>query len=94
MAKWIEFIERPVGEHQKTLRWQVRPKDSFEPLGMVQWFNRWRKYCFFPAPDTVFEQDCLRDIAHFIEQETQRQRHSAALRRSNGKEKATQAGPE
>lgn len=34
-------------------------------LGQVRWFGRWRKYSFFPAPDMVFEETCLLEIAHF-----------------------------
>lgn len=38
-----------------------------ETLGRIRWFGRWRKYAFEPAPNTIFEQDCLRDIAAFCE---------------------------
>ena len=40
------------------------------PLGQVRWFARWRKYGFFPAPNTVFEEACLRQIAYFCESAT------------------------
>lgn len=36
------------------------------PLGVVKWWGAWRKYAFFPNPDTLYEQDCLRDIAQII----------------------------
>jgi len=36
-------------------------------LGDIKWYAPWRKYAFFSNPDTLYEQDCLRDIAKFIE---------------------------
>jgi hypothetical protein len=37
---------------------------------MVRWFSRWRKYAFYPGRETVFEEDCLREIADFCETRT------------------------
>jgi len=39
-------------------------------LGIIKWFGRWRKYCFFPVEGTIYEETCLRDISQFIEEET------------------------
>jgi hypothetical protein len=36
-----------------------------EVIGYIKWFGRWRKYGFFPKPDTIYEETCLREIAHF-----------------------------
>jgi len=33
--------------------------------------KRGRKYSFFPSNSTVFEEDCLRDIAMFVQHKTQ-----------------------
>jgi hypothetical protein len=73
MAKWIDFCELipdPNKPLAKTKRWGVYPKNSGDKLGMVAWFGRWRKYCFHPWTATVYEQDCLRDIAQFCEDQT------------------------
>lgn len=70
MAKWIEFELAPTPEGQKTQRFNLVAKESRIVLGEIKWFGRWRKYCFFPAPDMVFEQDCLRDVSLFMEQRT------------------------
>jgi hypothetical protein len=75
MAKWIwiEFVLRvnSVLPPRKTLQWEVRPvADAGNPLGEVRWYGRWRKYCFFAEPSTIYEQDCLRDIAQFCEEKT------------------------
>lgn len=75
MAKWIEFVILPrekIGE--KTTRWQVIPKEQERakqhPLGVVKWYGGFRRYSFFPAPNTIFEQQCLRDIADFCQEQT------------------------
>lgn len=73
--KWVSFQleERRFGA--KTDLWYVWSlKEPAAHLGVVKWFGAWRKYAFFPAVQTLFEQDCLRDIAEFIEQETVKQR--------------------
>lgn len=58
----------------KTLRWQVHAKRDNAALGEIKWYPGWRKYAFMPAPDTIFEQRCLRDIAEFIETKTDQQK--------------------
>ena len=53
-------------EKAKTDSWFIYAKDGSAGLGAIRWFGRWRKYCFFPMAETVFEENCLRDIAEFI----------------------------
>ena len=67
MAKWIKFVL--IKEGNKTNVWRVVTEERNEVLGEIKWFSRWRKYAFFPAPETVYEDDCLKDIAEFIEQQ-------------------------
>ena len=35
-------------------------------LGRIQWYSKWRQYCFFPCEDTIFNRDCMNDIIFFI----------------------------
>lgn len=83
--KWIHFdLQAPDG--RKTQRWIVwSGKEGFEgsELGQVKFYPQWRKYSFFPASQTLFEADCLRDIATFCEDETKKWR--AAPRPAAGK---------
>jgi len=85
MSKWIIFVE---GEPKpKTKTWHVVTKEDggkpgFEEggneLGEVRWYGPWRCYAFFPAGGTLFEKDCLRDIADFCEQRSKA--HRARIR--------------
>ena len=70
--------------HQKprTVVWRVRPQGEALTLGLVQWFSHWRKYCFFPCEPTVFDANCLREIADFCETRTQEHRTAAIARKT------------
>lgn len=76
MSKWIDFDLQVRRTDRKTDIWLVVPKreksegSGVAEIGEVKWFGSWRKYCFFPRPSTVFEKDCLRDIAAFCEEQT------------------------
>ena len=69
---WIQFDEVEAGPpKRKTKLWLVNSKEvSCGALGQVKFYPRWRKYAFFPFESTLFEQNCLRDIANFCEQQT------------------------
>jgi hypothetical protein len=74
-ARWSSFQIEDRRKGAKTDVWHVWSlKDPPAHLGVVKWFSAWRRYAFFPAPETLYEQDCLRDLAEFIEAETVKQR--------------------
>lgn len=75
---WIEFQHEGTSPSGKTAIFTVAAKNGGGTLGSVRWWAPWRKYAFFPRPETLYEQDCLRDIAAFCERET-RVRESASL---------------
>jgi len=64
--KWIRFeeIESP---SPKTKRWAVRNIRTGNLCGEIRWWGAWWKYCFFPADGHLYDTDCLRMIAGFIE---------------------------
>lgn len=71
---WIGFSPNVRGLKAKTDTWEVWSLDEANHLGQVRWYSPWRKYCFFPGHDTVWEQDCLRFVAEFVESETEKHR--------------------
>jgi len=79
---WIRFDE--LTPNPATKRWAVTTKDDIQ-IGTVKWYGPWRKYCFFPMAETVYEQVCLRDIASFCETETKN--HRAAKSPNDGVER-------
>jgi hypothetical protein len=71
-AKWIRFV--PSTPKPKTKTWRVDSIESGVELAYIEWSGRWRCYVFVPLIDTIYEKQCLRDIADFCEQQTIEQR--------------------
>ncbi len=65
-GRWITAFEG-LSDTGKTKRLVVVAKKDGTRLGEIRWAGAWRKYAFFPEPSTYYENDCLRDIAGFIE---------------------------
>ncbi len=70
MSKWIEFEDVGASKSGITRKWQVVSKESDGCLGWVVWYPQWRRYAFLPKGGTIFEEECLCDIADFIEHQT------------------------
>lgn len=66
---YIFFYNLGPWRKQITDRYEVLTK-TVNAIGQVRWFGSWRKYCFFPYEETVYEEVCLREIAEFCEKVT------------------------
>ena len=51
-----------------TAGWVCRTNRTGDKLGVVIFYETWRKYCFVPVADCVFDTGCLQDIIHFMGQ--------------------------
>lgn len=71
-TRYLNFVLVAVGE--RTNRWEVWSLSNGMVLGMIRWFGRWRGYVFEPDHGTVFNQECLRDIALFIDEQMKARR--------------------
>lgn len=57
---YLEFVDvTPPG--RITLVVEVRSARGAY-LGSLKWYGAWRQYCFFPAPDCIFNVGCLDTI--------------------------------
>lgn len=63
---YLVFHKLPSEEGKKTDKFLVSSKRNGRTLGLIKWFNRWRKYTFEPEPETVWDESCLNDIVIFI----------------------------
>ena len=83
--KYVEFLESPWDhdDGHKTSRWRLRSKIGEAFLGEVQWYSPWRRYAFFPHRDTLFDANCLWDIADFVAKETARRKEKRAEEKKN-----------
>lgn len=50
-------------------------KNELIHLGEIKYNGAWRKYCFYPIDDTVFDNKCLMDIVNFIDQLNYERKH-------------------
>lgn len=76
---YLRFEEIPT--INKTKAWGVLSRLHGDRLGAVRWFARWRQYAFFPEGGTIWNSDCLAEVAAFIV------RHKAD--RNEGREEAS-----
>lgn len=55
-------------DNRKTKIYELcNSKNELIKLGKIKYNNRWRKYCFYPIDETVFDDKCLTDIVNFID---------------------------
>jgi len=69
----------------KTKVWVVLNKYDATHLGHIGWFPKFRKYSFYPCLNTVYEEECLRNIADFIEHMTKAHKAKAKLEKEEEK---------
>ncbi len=48
--------------------WYVKNNRTTATLGIIDWYQPWRQYCFSPFHNTIFNDSRLADIQHFIGQ--------------------------
>lgn len=64
--KWITMAYAGASRSGLTNIYVVRDVYGNQ-LGTVKWYGPWRKYAFYPDVNTLYEWECLRDIAVFVE---------------------------
>lgn len=60
----LSFIEQP---SDKITWWKVTANNG--TIGIVRYFNHWRKYVFEPGPYTIFDESCMLEIIEFLKWE-------------------------
>lgn len=70
-GKHIIITLRPTQVIDGKICFIVWNKHDGEKLAGIAWFSRWKKYSLYPNPNTIWEEKCLRDIANFIEEQTE-----------------------
>ena len=63
-----EMLSVGVDTTKKAYRVFNKHDDIF--LGTVEWFNKWNKYVFYPANNTVFHDGCMNKISSVLTQLT------------------------
>ena len=74
IGRYLRVEKLPKAKSKKTEEWMVL-NDSGHYLGLIRWYSRWRQYCLEPAEDeAVFNNQCLLDIAVFLQAETEKRK--------------------
>jgi hypothetical protein len=74
---YIRFVERePRQDGRKTAQFDVINSRG-DNLAVIGFFPKWRKFVCEAQPHTVFDADCYREIADFLEAQTVRWRMNA-----------------
>jgi len=67
--KWIKIEEEGLSKTGKTKIFKIVNKDYPDiPLGFIKWNGGYRKYAYYPEGDSYYEEDCLKNIAEFLEE--------------------------
>ena len=89
--KYIEFHWIGYSKSGATETWRVMTKDKQDELGEIKWYGPWRCYAFSAfcgeifQTTPIFEKQCLRDIANFLEKVTKLQREKKLGIKSHNK---------
>lgn len=57
-------IEKKILPNRKTPIYEIINGNI--KIGEVKWYGAWRKYCFFPTSDTVWDGKCLNELNDFL----------------------------
>ena len=55
--------ESPSG---KTSLFYVENSREGGRLGNIRWYAPWRRYVFYPEPDTLWDSSCLMEVMQFL----------------------------
>lgn len=77
VEKYITIKEHGTSKTGVTRIWIVENTRSKYIVGSIMWHGAFRKYCFFPNNDTLFDADCMQMIADFLNA------HNAAHKQKN-----------
>lgn len=64
--RYIHFVE--IAQKRKTQVWECRNNRTDAVLGVVKWYSGWRQYVIWPKRECFFNQSCLADVEHFLNQ--------------------------
>lgn len=63
---YLHFKDMPVKKGMKTRIVNVYSLNGSESLGEISWFPHWRRYVFTPTADTLYDPDCLEELAEKV----------------------------
>jgi hypothetical protein len=77
VSKYLAFIL--ITDTGKTRTYSIRSRSRGDVLAIVRWYGAWRQYTMEPLYHTVWNKDCLREVADFLEGLMQERREAKAV---------------
>ena len=74
----LTFELQPKPKNRKTEIWTVVDQGEVR-LGDVRWWAPWRRYTLHPDSGTLYDGECLSEIAMFCLEETQKRKQAVAV---------------
>ena len=66
IGKYIRIYDDTPDNRKTKVYTLVNKENELIHLGEIKWNTCWRKYCFYPEYETVFDNKCLTDIITFL----------------------------
>lgn len=66
-TKYLRFVDWG-NPGKRTKHISVENPKSQAGLGSIRWYGPWRQYAFEPYMSTVYDNECLRDIALVLDE--------------------------
>lgn len=79
VESFIKFELMGTSKSGLTNVWRVVNTNFDEEIGQVYWHGAWRKYVYFTPLDSIYDWECMRLIADFIEKVTLEHRNNRHL---------------
>lgn len=61
------LVSEEIVEGRKTPILHIHSNEGYY-LGDIKWYGAWRKFCFYPVSDTIWDDKCLLELLNFLEQ--------------------------
>lgn len=62
LGEYLEAVPQPLNG-RKTKAWAIYSRRRGDLLANVRWYGRWRQFVVYPEPGTLFNAECLRQLA-------------------------------
>ena len=63
-------VARTKQSNRKTPIYFIVNKEE-DCIGEIKWYGPWRKFCFYPDKNTVWDSKCLNEVIEVIQQVTE-----------------------
>ena len=78
VSKYLDFLL--LSDSGKTRTYTIRSRSRGDVLAIVKWYGAWRQYTMEPLYHTVWNKDCLREVAEFLDGLMEQRRSALPVR--------------